>query len=189
MLRRGDSDFAWFRERAQSLHSDSLSAYTDKMVTTTASSSADNEGPGGLVSEPSKPQDRAAHSLPPKSYAQAVDTENKDQEFGDKGVNGSATNGDGKGLVNGHTAKTKKVDDDKVLYQAHKGQNGETPLTSIKPSEEYEKSLRHSAKTAPQKEVGPGKPKKRQDTTSTNTHPAANLASGRQAGAGWQTSA
>ncbi|KAJ9619416.1 diacylglycerol O-acyltransferase 1 [Knufia peltigerae] len=167
------------------------------MVTTTTSSSVDNnDGPGGLAfSEPSKPQDRAARDLPPKSYAQALDAENNDTpKFGGKEEvdNGSAVNGNGtRRQVNGHTSSEvkKKVDDGKVLYQEHKGQNGESSLTSIKPSEEYEKSLRHSVKTAPQKEVGPGKVKKRQDTTSTSTHPAANLASGRQAGAGWQTSA
>jgi hypothetical protein len=91
-------------------------------------------------------------------------------------------------MVNGHK---EKVDDAKVLYKEPTSQNGQIPLTSIKPSEEYEEGLRHNAEAAPHKDVGPGVEKgmkKRQDVPSAQQE-APHLASGRQAGAGWQNSA
>ncbi|KAK5371103.1 diacylglycerol O-acyltransferase 1 [Exophiala xenobiotica] len=170
---------------------------------------ASTTSPDGLTSEPADPQDRAAHSLPPKSYAQAVNKEEAapmDQQEQEQRVNGSATNGErsngtetvdgstngersnGNGMVNGHK---EKVDDAKVLYKEPTSQNGQIPLTSIKPSEEYEEGLRHNAEAAPHKDVGPGVEKgmkKRQDVPIAQ-QAAPHLASGRQAGAGWQNSA
>lgn len=63
MLQRGHSDFAWFRERTQSLQSDSLSAYATMASPPTQ---------GALNPEPADPQERADHHLPPKTYAGAV---------------------------------------------------------------------------------------------------------------------
>ncbi|KAK4945337.1 diacylglycerol O-acyltransferase 1 [Elasticomyces elasticus] len=186
MLQRGDSDFAWFRQRAESLHSDSLSAYTEKM--TSSSISADS---AGLNPEPSQPQDRAAHDLPPKSYAEAV--YEPDDERGQTDGLPHDQNGDGvyepaplnsmNGSVdtktNGHT---KKVGEKKVLFEKHTGEDGYT-LTSIKPNESYEKSLKHDAETAPKKDLELKKTAKRQDVAGSQ------LASGRKAGEGWNSSA
>lgn len=63
MLQRGHSDFAWFRERTQSLQSDSLSAYATMASPPTH---------GALNPEPADPQERADYHLPPKTYAGAV---------------------------------------------------------------------------------------------------------------------
>ena len=186
MLRRGDSDFAWFRQRAESLHSDSLSAYTEKM--TSSSIGADS---AGLNPEPSQPQDRAAHDLPPKSYADAVyePDDEREQTNGlpkySKG-NGTyeptfsnTTNGFADSKENGHP---QKLGEEKVLFEKHTGEDGYT-LTSIKPNESYEKSLQHDAETAPKKDLAAKKSAKRQDV------PGSQLASGRKAGAGWNSSA
>lgn len=186
MLQRGDSDFAWFRERAESLHSDSLSAYTEKMTSSVGANGA------GLNPEPSQPHDRAAHDLPPKSYAAAVyEPDDKQQQ-----TNGLPHNSNGDGIyesaqtsstngwadsqeVDGHA---QEVGEEKVLYEKHTGEDGHA-LTSIKPNESYEKSLKHNAETTPRERVEPSKTAKRQDV------PSSQLASGRKAGAGWKTSA
>lgn len=169
MLSRADSDFDWFRERALSLQSDPLSSY-NKMASSSSS--------GPLNPEPSQPQDRAALDLSPKSYADAV-------------IDPPTQNGDGAGalsngvsqhspaMVNG--LKT-SLDAERVKYEKHVGRDGESSLTSIKPDEDYESSLRHNAKTAPRARK-PVQPSNRQNI------PNANLASGRKAGAGWERSA
>ena len=174
MLQRSHSDFAWFRERAQSLHSETVSAYTE-MASTTAQ--------GHLNPEPSQPQYRADHNLPPKSYAEAVSEppiQNGDaaapvlDKSEDGAPNGSAYSG--APMANG---QRKQLGQDKVVYEKHTSQDGDTSLTSIKPSENHEESSRHNAMTA-LREKKSTRPSKRQDMR---------LASGRRAGAGWQRSA
>jgi hypothetical protein len=177
MLQRGHSDFAWFRERAESLHSNSLSHYTEMASTTI-------DGQGQLNPEPSQPDERAEHNLLPKSYADAA---------ANQGANGTtvepASDRNGKGTVNGsaHPPATKgdksrrKLDEDKVIFEKHVNNAGEI-LTSIKPSEQYEESLKHDGQTAP-REKKPHRPTKRQDLTQDE------LSSGRKAGAGWERSA
>ena len=174
MLQRGHSDFAWFRERAQSLHSDSVSHYTEM-----ASNMIEEQGQ--LNPEPSQPEERAEHSLPPKSYAEAISNETNEQTedaFGNKsdGEQKSAVNGYAHApMVNGHKDRY-QLDEDKVVYEKHVNQNGEV-FTSIKPSENYEQSLQHNGTTAPREKHH--RPAKRQDE----------LASGRKAGEGWEKSA
>lgn len=167
MLQRGHSDFAWFRDRAGSLHSDSVSQYTEM-----ASSALQSQGPGQLNPEPSIPEERAEHNLPPKSYAAAI-SDGPNVQNGD-GVtpNGHAD----KPQMNGEKTR-KQLDEEKVVYEKHVNHDGEV-LTSIKPSENYERSLQHNGHTAP-REKKRNRPAKRQD----------DLASGRQAGAGWERSA
>ncbi|EXJ65383.1 hypothetical protein A1O7_01724 [Cladophialophora yegresii CBS 114405] len=144
------------------------------------------EGQGQLNSEPSQPEERAEHDLPPKSYAEAAKPETD-------GLNGdaverepnpkhkSAVNGFApRPLLNGHKDR-QPLDEDRTIYEKHVNQNGEI-LTSIKPSENYEESLKHNGETAP-REKKATRPAKRQDRTRDE------LASGRQAGAGWEKSA
>ncbi len=179
MLRRGDSDFAWFRQRAGSLHSDSLAHYTEMASTAI-------NGEGHLNPEPSRPDERADNELPPKSYAEAADpatnehgaipVETKPDSEMNGGVNGSMP------LPHGHGEPDRqKLDEEKVIYEKHVNENGEI-LTSIKPTEVYEKSLKHNGETSP-REKNHKRPVKGQDKTEDD------LASGRKAGAGWERSA
>jgi hypothetical protein len=79
-------------------------------------------------------------------------------------------------MVNGHG---KQLGQEKVVYKKHLGRGDQASLTSIKPSEQFEDSLKHNAQTV-RREKKPNRPAKRQD---------AQLASGRKAGAGWERSA
>lgn len=180
MLRRGDSDFAWFRQRAGSLHSDSLAHYTEMASTAI-------NGEGHLNPEPSQPEERAEYELPPKSYAEAanptidhhsahaVEKKPDSEKYG--GVNGSVS----VPTVNGQLDHQQQLDETKFIYEKHVNENGEI-LTSIKPTEVYEESLKHNGETAPHQKTHK-KPVRRQDKTQDD------LASGRKAGAGWERSA
>ncbi len=146
-----------------------------------ASSSTSFASPQPLNPEPSQPEDRAAHDLPPKSYADAVvepttsnGTTNGASSTASPGhtTNGSAHAGLGKGQL-------KQLGREKVVYEKHLGRGDQTTLTSIKPSEQFEDSLKHNAQTV-RREKKPSRPAKRQDTQ---------FASGRKAGAGWERSA
>lgn len=204
MLQRGHSDFAWFKERTESLQSDSLTAYAEM-----ASSTAD---PTVLNPEPADPQERAEHNLPPKSYADSVSQSTQQngavddpgalnaepadpqeraehnlppKSYADSVVRSpSAQNGDVSGKANGtiHNKTVnggpKELEDDKLVYEKYTSRGGETSLTSIKVDEEHHQSLKHSEKTAP----WDNKKVKKQDTPKE-------LASGRKAGAGWEKSA
>jgi len=203
MLQRGHSDFAWFKERAESLQSDTVAAYAE-MASSTNQSVA-------LNPEPADPQERAEHDLPPKSYADSVSQENG-------GINGPAIsplnaepanpkeraahnlppksyadsvvqpppaqNGERSSQTNGVipeeqvNGNAKKLDEDKLVYQKYTSQDGQTSLTSVKVDDEHRQSLEHSEKTA----KGDVKKVKKQDTPKQ-------LSSGRQAGAGWEKSA
>jgi 2-acylglycerol O-acyltransferase 2 len=179
MLQRGHSDFAWFRERAQSLQSDSLSHYTDMASTTI-------NGQGPLSSEPSQPDERAEHNLPPKSYAAAANPDLNGQNYAPDGPaagfnGGAAVNGSVQPAEANGERNKQSLDESKVIYEKHININGEV-LTSIKPSEDYEASLKHNRQTTPH-EKKQNRPTKRQDLTQGE------LASGRRAGAGWERSA
>lgn len=170
MLQREHSDFAWFHERTQSLHSDSLSVFTGMASTAVE---------GQLNPEPSQPQERAEHDLPLKSYADAIN-EPTNQNGDAYGTSCTAANGPAhEGLVND---QTKQLGEYKFAYQKHHSEDDTTSLTSVKPSGAYEESLKHNGLTAP-REKKSFRPVKRQDKTD------AQLASGRRAGAGWETSA
>jgi 2-acylglycerol O-acyltransferase 2 len=114
--------------------------------------------------------------LPPKLYVEAV-KEGPGDDYGMTNGDTSKSNGTANGSAYKHDKKRKDVDEKKVIYEKHVNDNGEV-LTSIKPSENYEDSLKHNGETAP-REKGHERPAKRQDE----------LASGRQAGAGWERSA
>ena len=179
MLQRGHSDFAWFRERAESLHNNSFSHYTD-MASTTIDEQQDLLNP-----EPSRPKERAEHNLPPMSHAEATDPGVNVQNGAPVGPwSGSEEKGAANGsphppLING--AKSRQRDQDKVIYEKHVNKAGEI-LPSIKPSKNFEGRLLHSGQTAP-REKKSHTPAKRQDVTQDD------LASGRRAGAGWEKSA
>src|SRR4051812_851003 len=66
MLQRGHSDFAWFKERTDTLQSDTVNAYAEM------ASSSSKSGAAALTPEPADPEERAEHNLPPKSYADSV---------------------------------------------------------------------------------------------------------------------
>lgn len=147
-----------------------MSAYTE-MASTAA--------PAPLNPEPSQPEERAEHHLPPKSYADAV-SEPTDHNGNLNGHDSGAANGSAhKPQTNG---QTQQLDGDKVIYQKHVSTDGRTLLTSISPTEDHEESLRHNERIAP-REKKAGKTSKKRDARNDE------LASGRMAGAGWQTSA
>lgn len=209
MLQRGHSDFAWFKERTGSLQSDTVAAYADMAASTTSSAPALNPEPadpeeraehnlppksyadsvshsterqngdvdghhGALNAEPADPQERAEHQLPPKSYADSV------VQSPVTALNGDAprqTNGGGPN--EGVNGDAKKLDGDKLVYEKYTSQDGKTSLTSVKVDDEHHQSLKHSEKI---KSRDSSKKIKKQDTPKE-------LASGRQAGAGWQRSA
>ena len=163
MLHREHSDFQWFRERAKSIHSDSISDY---------SAMASVSAP--LNAEASLPKERAEHELPPKSYADAVVTSSDDVDghFHERRLSMSGTSST--------TAvdDRNQLDEDRVLYEKHNGPNGRNTLTSVRPHDTYESALRHNGDTAP-----------RERKRDNRARPQSPLESGRKAGAGWQRSA
>ena len=128
-----------------------------------------------LNAEPADPQERKEHSLPPKSFADAV----QKTPVGDsqpqspiKSYASSATAVDDK----------EQLDEDKIAFEKHTNASRTAVLASVKPDESYERSLKHNGATAPRE-------KKEADTPKRQDPPEHPLASGRQAGAGWQRSA
>lgn len=205
MLQRGHSDFAWFKERTDTLQSDTVTAYAEM--------ASSNSAPA-LNPEPADPEERAEHNLPPKSYADSVshstgqygvangpatlsaepaDPQERAEHdlppksYADSVVQAPATtqNGDGLRLPNGDgphqgvNGDGKKKDEDKLVHEKYTSHDGKTSLTSVKVDEDHHQSLKHSKKTAPR---GSNTKGKRQETPKE-------LASGRKAGAGWERSA
>lgn len=132
-----------------------------------------------LNPQPSQPQERADHHLPPKSYAEAT-VEGTDKHAGalPSEVNGAALPDDVTQSVKVNGLR-KNIDEDRVIHDKHSSEKGEK-LTSIKPDESYEQKLKHNAEPAPRQKWRSGK---KQDSNE------AKLASGRRAGAGWERSA
>lgn len=175
MLRRENSEYQWFRDRAASIHTDLESEYPTTWPVMDATQTP-------LNAEPADPQERAEHDLPPKSFADAAqeavdgDTSN-DEQFH------SASNGVAK---TGHR-KTQdreiKLDEDKVVFEKYINGDG-SYLSSVKPDPAYTESLEHNQQTARRDQSDKSKRNsKRQDT------PKAQLQTGRRAGAGWEQSA
>ena len=205
MLKRGDSDFAWFKARSDSINSSLTSQYSDMAASTVP-----------VNAETFQPQDQAEHHLPPKSYADAVgnavaDNEGEDTDAtADTVVNGHALDSSSMGtagntkdfppMENGtdkptefksdkptKNGPTKQLNEDKVIYEKYVDDTG-AHLTSVKTDENYSKGLEHGRETAPEKKrskiiQAPKKhdPDRKQEKTQ--------LASGRRAGAGWERSA
>jgi hypothetical protein len=160
MLHREHSDFQWFKERARTLKSSSIAAYTS---TTTMA-----------TTEPSDPNERADLDLPPKSYADAVVTgppgNGHERHPSVSGASSATAVDDG--------AHRAQLDEDKLVYEKHTGTNGGGRLTSVRPDDSYERALHHNGKTAP-----------RNGKIRAENRPMSSLESGRKAGAGWQRSA
>ncbi len=129
--------------------------------------------------EPSQPQERVEHHLPPKTYAEATvnGTDDRAGEMISEANDAASLNDvNGSAKING---PKQHIDDGRVLYDKHISHDGEK-LTSIKPDEAYEEGHKHETEptTKPRGRTG-----KKEDTDS------AKLASGRRAGAGWERSA
>jgi 2-acylglycerol O-acyltransferase 2 len=206
MLKRGDSDYEWFKARTESLHSPLTSKYSEMAASTVL-----------LTADTSQPPERAERDLPPKSYADAVvnaKTETNERASADDASNSGAndnhenntvstTMGDVNGFppsnneiskltnqenVEGDNVHVKrsdkdKVERDKIVYEKHVNDKGDH-LTSLKPDENYEKTLEHNRHVAPREKerAGAKQAAKKKDDKSQ-------LASGRRAGAGWERSA
>jgi hypothetical protein len=170
-LPRLDSDYLWYRERLRSLDlpKSKLNLNLDMADGHVASVP--------LNAEPADPKERLKHNLPPKSFADAVqepaDHENAQSQTSTRSYASSAT------AVDDHR---EHFDENKLVYEKHLNASRDEVLTSIKPDEKYEESLKHDGATAPREKRKKGQ-SKRQD------HPEEPLASGRKAGAGWQRSA
>lgn len=139
-----------------------------------------------LNAEPAAPQERADQGLPPKSYAEATskpyDEQIHEADGAQDKANGQKTPDD-RVNVNGSAKKDgEQSGGNKVIFEKHTNGDGEV-LTSVKPSEELEASLRH--RQGASSRGGPKEPsvKKQQDQTK------AKLSSGRTAGEGWKRSA
>lgn len=178
MLRRDNSEYQWFRERAASIHT---RLDTENLTAEPAMSAVS----APLNAEPADPQGRAEHHLPPKSYAdaahEAVNGDAEDSKGSYKESNGSSH----PALGSSKKSKEKKIDEDKVVFERHSNGDGST-LTSIKPDPYYEESLKHNKVTAPREHSEEPKAKfksKKQDI------PKSRLQTGRRAGAGWEQSA
>lgn len=123
-----------------------------------------------LNPEPAAPQERKAQHLPPKSYVGAA-TQPPPQTNGTNGYTAPKNDSSySKTNLNG-------TDNKKLVYEKHTNADGED-LTSVKPQDGFEEALKHNKATAPKEEVNG---KKKQDKI--------NLATGREAGKGWQESA
>lgn len=118
-----------------------------------------------LNAEPAGTAERAQQHLPPKSYADAV------YQNGVNGTNGTLAAASPHG-----SSGLPGTDDRKVVFEKHVNASGEQ-ITSVKPQEGYEESLKHNKATTLGKEENG---EKKQDES---------LASGRQAGKGWEKSA
>ena len=164
MLHREHSDFQWFKERTRALQSEPISRY---------SAMASVAPP--LNAERSLPKDRADHDLPPKSYAEAVIVGGDDDQ--------NAQAHERRLSMSGTSSTTavedrSQLDDDKLVYERHVGTNGRDTLTSVRPDESYESSLKHNSHTTP-----------RERRKQSKQRPRSPLESGRKAGEGWQRSA
>lgn len=238
MLKRGDSDFQWFKARTESINS-SLGSRSSDMSAATASLNAETSRPqeraehhlpskpcadavvehtsedneiknaadialadhGGnassLNAETAQPQERAAHHLPPKSYADAVaDSTSEDAETGkpaDTRLNGHLENNSSlmsnADKTNGFPATKKETsglnNGNKVVYGNHVDDRG-NHLASVKTAESSLNGVEHSR--------GSSQKKPRSTQISLKNDPErkqekAQLASGRRAGAGWERSA
>lgn len=140
--------------------------------------------PVPLGVEPSQPDERAEKHLPPKSYADAITTNENGGTNGSLAPlpkqSGPRNDSNGTSLLNGDK---RQLDENKVIFQKRASQNGEPVLTSVKPDDSYEESLKHNKEIAPRETQKPETKQKKQDP------PKSQLRSGRRAGAGWQTSA
>ncbi|ETN38818.1 uncharacterized protein HMPREF1541_06857 [Cyphellophora europaea CBS 101466] len=130
-----------------------------------------------LNSEPADPQERKKHSLPAKSFADSV-------QGTAAGGGESQPHSPIKSYASSATAVDDKeqLDDDKLVYEKHRSSTGTDILTTVKPDDKYEQSLKQNGATTQREKSKNGRTKK-QDTTEQA------LASGRKAGAGWQRSA
>ena len=179
MLKRGNSDYQWYKARIDSLDSSTASDYF-QMASNQAS----------LNAETSQPQERADQHLPQKSYADAVTIPEEQQENGaaagasstDKvEVKSSETAGNVNGFSPANGSIEKSRLDDKVVYEKYTNDRGDH-LTSVKPDESYEKGLQHDREIAKRDNKEKAVQPEKQGQTSQ-------LRSGRLAGAGWERSA
>ncbi|KAI9890046.1 MAG: diacylglycerol O-acyltransferase 1 [Vezdaea aestivalis] len=145
-----------------------------------------------LNPEPSDPQERKERSLPPKTYSDAVEEEPQEKlvpehiekeessKRQDTSKNGKKTTSQkkkskgNKKNTSGQVAGPKAAETDatKLVQENYSDTNGKS-LTSVKPSEGYEQSLRSRK--------GEQKPPKTEQSSES-------LVSGRKAGAGWERS-
>ncbi|KAK5049554.1 hypothetical protein LTR84_004483 [Exophiala bonariae] len=147
-------------------------SFADAVSHSTGQNGVGSSDSGVLRAEPADPQERAEHHLPPKSYADSVVQPAATARNGD-GLH--ETNGDGPHQgVNGDALKQ---DEDKLVHEKYTSVDGKTSLTSVKVDEEHDESLKHSRKIAPRDS---NTKFKKQDTPKE-------LASGRKAGAGWNS--
>lgn len=199
MLRRDNSEYQWFRERAASVHTNLKSEYPAVDSTSTSTMSTAHKQVS-LNAEPANPEDRAHEHFPPKSYAdaahEAVD-DGSSQSVNDndyKHVNGNAKHSDSgtSSRKSSHDTNTgKHIDEDKLEFEKYLDDNGSV-LVSVKPDPSYEENLKHNRETAPRSRE-PSRsdsdrskqpePSRQQDTTKSQ------LKAGREAGAGWERSA
>ena len=206
MLKRGDSDYEWFKARTESLHLPLTSKYSQMAASTVL-----------LTADTSQPQESAERDLPPKSYADGVvnaKAETSERANADDASNSGAndnrenntvptTMADVNGFppldneipkpvnqenVEGDNVHVKRSDKDKVerdeiVYEKHVNDKGDH-LTSVKPDESYEKTLEHTRQVAPRE-----KKKAEAKQAAKKKDDKSQLASGRRAGAGWERSA
>ena len=201
MLRRDNSEYQWFRERAASINTNLESDYPVVNPTSTMGSKQKHEL---LNPEPADPEHRAHSHLPPKSYAdaaqEAADSDSTQKANGnhDKHINGNVEHGDSNGDSGPSTSKSshdtnigERLDEDKVQFEKYSNGNG-IALTSVKPDPSYEENLKHNQEIAPRSREPSrgGSSRSKQKTTSSQQDPTkSQLKTGRQAGAGWEKSA
>ena len=183
MLKRGDSDFQWFKARTEADTTHIEPRYI-AMATIDAP----------LNAETSQPKERSDHNLPPKTYANAVagsqsgggaiDAASHSGPNGASQADGisSATAGNVNGFPPSHDTK-EPSDAKKIVYEQH-ADSDSGRLTSIKPDPSYLMVLRHEEDSAPRKNRS-----SKMDKSLQQQNGRAQLSSGRRAGAGWERSA
>ena len=142
-----------------------------------------------LDSEPSQPYERMDKHLPPKSYTAAVlepatdGTNQSTNHHIDTHSKGSSQDLQPTSPSSAWTSGTRTpINEDADLYEKHIDGDGHV-LTSLKPKEDYEASLRHDVAVAPRKRQTYENAPRKQDI------PKSQLKTGRRAGAGWEQSA
>ena len=170
---------------------------------------------GPLNDEPADPKQRAQLDLPPKSFADAAHEalEETQGKFDSNASSGYGSHAHSPQHSNSFSyasstttaaddqekiAHSKQLDADKVSFERHVAANGMDVLTTVKPDTFYEENFRHNDESAPRE--------KRKENSEISDHQSQQgqelekqkrrgetegpvLASGRQAGAGWQRSA
>lgn len=140
-----------------------------------------------LVSKPCQPQERTEHDLLSESYADAGTRPPHGLSEANRS-HAASFSSTGSTVASKPTCNVEDGADGSIMPPGHNAElyrqllgNGQV-LTSVKPTDDYERSLIHDQEIAPRR-------REMAQTQKIQDAPMSQLKTGRQAGAGWQRSA